>query len=237
MLFWAFTGGDELGLHDGGIERKTKHKVVFFVSNLFLLTSRLFAVCYFIMGFRGLIFVVLVFHSVIIGLVDSNFRCKTDDNRCRLLFIFFLMFHWIRDDLSAPLDAEDIGSRRRKLRRIQWLSHVMFVIENFAMILLFYNLSKYSNAWYASPVTVYVCTASILGTSIRLVHFRFLLKGRVAPEANVTNEELEAVGFRILQELMNAYAFVQAWQSAHERRIPYVVNGTSTDVPRSNRLT
>lgn len=235
-IVWTFTGADEL-IHDGEIEVTIKHKVLFFVANLFLLTSRLFSICYFIMDFRGLIFVVLVFHSVIVGLVDSSSRCKTGDNRCRLLFIFFLMFHWIKDDLSAPLDAEDMGSRRRQLRRIQWLSHVMFVMENFAMILLFYNLSKYSNTRYALPVTVYVCTASILGTSLRLVHFRFLLKGRVAPEASVTNEELEAVGLAIQQELMNAYALVQAWQSAHERRIPYVVSGVSADVPRSNRLT
>lgn len=75
-----------------------------------------------------------------------------------------------------------------------------------AIILLFYNFTKLPNNWYAFPVTVYVCTVSILGSSIRLVHFRFLFKGRVAPEANVTNEELEAVGLVIQQQLMNAFA-------------------------------
>ena len=95
---------------------------------------------------------------------------------------------------------------------MQWLSHVMFMMENIALILLFYNFSKFSSNWYAFPVTVYVCTSSILGSSIRLVHFRFLFKGQVAPEANVTNEELEAVGLAIQQELMNAFALVQTWQ-------------------------
>jgi len=93
----------------------------------------------------------------------------------------------------------------------------MFVTENFAMIILFFYLSKFSNTWYAFPVTMYVCAASILSSSIRLVHFRSLLKGRVAPEANVTNEELEAVGLVIQQELMNAFAFAQEWQSPDER--------------------
>ena len=95
-------------------------------------------------------------------------------------------------------------------------SQGMFVIENIAIILLVYNLSKFSKNWYAFPVTVYVCTASILGSSISLVHFRFLLKGPVAPEANVTNEDLEAAGLAIQQVLMNVFELGQAWQSAHQ---------------------
>jgi len=38
----------------------------------------------------------------------------------------------------------------------------------------------------------------------------------VAPEANVTNEELEAIGLTIQQALMNAFAIAQEWQLAHE---------------------
>ena len=93
----------------------------------------------------------------------------------------------------------------------------MFVIENHAMILLFFFLSKYSTTWFAFPVTVYVCTMSILGAVLRLVHFKFLLKGRVVPETSVTNEEVEAVGLAIQQELMNTYAMVQSLQTAYER--------------------
>ena len=217
-IAWAFSCGDEF-LHDGEIKMKLVHKVLFCVENFFLLTSRLFAICYFIMGFRGWIFVVLISHSLIVALVDCSRRCQTDnpDLRCRLLFIFFLLFHWIRDDLTAPLDAEDIRHRKRQLAKIQWLSHAMFVIENYAMILLFFFLSKYSTTWFAFPVTVYVCTMSILGTILRLVHFGILLKGRVVPETSVTNEEVEAVGLAIQQELMNAYATVQSLRTAYER--------------------
>lgn len=217
-IAWAFSCGDEF-LHDGEIKVKLMHKVLFCVENFFLLTSRLFAICYFIMGFRGWIFVVLISHSLIVALVDCTCRCQTGnpDWRCRLLSIFFLIFHWIRDDLSAPLDAEDMRKRKRQLAKIQWLSHAMFVIENHAMILLFFFLSKYSTTWFAFPVTVYVCTMSILGAILRLVHFKFLLKGRVVPETSVTNEEVEAVGLAIQQELMNTYAMVQSLQTAYER--------------------
>lgn len=217
-IAWAFSGGDEF-LHDGEIKMKLMHKVLFCVENFFLLTSRLFAICYFIMGFRGWIFVVLISHSFIVALVDCTSRCQTGnpDWRCRLLSIFFLIFHWIRDDLSAPLDAEDITKRKRQLAKIQWLSHAMFVIENYAMILLFFFLSEYSTTWFAFPVTAYVCTMSILGAVLRLVHFKFLLKGSVVPETSVTNEEVEAVGLAIQRELMNTYAMVQSWQTAYER--------------------
>lgn len=217
-IAWAFSCGDEF-LHDGEIKVKLMHKVLFSVENFFLLTSRLFAICYFIMGFRGWIFVVLISHSLIVALVDCTCRCQTGnpDWRCRLLSIFFLIFHWIRDDLSAPLDAEDMRKRKRQLAKIQWLSHAMFVIENYAMILLFFFLSKYSTTWFAFPVTVYVCSMSILGAVLRLVHFKFLLKGRVVPETSVTNEEVEAVGLAIQQELMNTYAMVQSLQTAYER--------------------
>lgn len=217
-LVWTFSGADEL-LHEGEIDIKIKHQVLLCLTYLLLLTSRLFAICYFILSYRGWIFVVLVPHSIIVALADCSSRCGTGncDWRCRLLFIFFLSFHWIRDDLSAPLDADDTARRRKQLKRIQWLSNVMFVVENFAMILLFYNHSKSSNIWFALLLTVYVCSASILGAIVRLVHFGFLLKSRVAPETNVTNEEVEAVGLAIQQELMNLYALVQARQAAYRR--------------------
>ena len=190
-LVWAFTAGDEL-LHNGEIEVNIKHYVLFFVANILLLTSRLFAICYFILGFRIWIVIVLVPHSLILALVDyicPCAECLADEHYSWIMIFLFL--RWIRDDLCVPFDEEDIGSRRKRLRRMLWLSHVMSVMENFAMILLFFYRSKYSNTWYAFPVTVYVCTASILGSFIRLVHFRFLLKGRVAPE--------EAVGPAIQQ--------------------------------------
>lgn len=217
-IAWAFSCGDEF-LHDGEIKMRLIHKVLFCVENFFLLTSRLFAICYFIMGFRGWIFVVLMSHSLIVALVDCTCRCQigNPDWRCRLLSIFFLLFHWIRDDLSAPLDAEDIRKRKRQLAKIQWLSHAMFVIENYTMMLLFFFLSKYSTTWFVFPVTVYVCTMSILGAVLRLVHFKFLLKGRVVPETSVTNEEVEAVGLAIQQELMNTFAMVQSLQTAYQR--------------------
>ena len=60
----------------------------------------------------------------------------------------------------------------------------------------------------------------------------------MAPEANVKSEELEAVGLAIQQELMNAFAFAHAWQSAHHSKVchGYEVNSASIVVPRSNLI-
>ena len=213
-VVWAFTAADNF-LHEGEIEVKIKDKVLFFVGNLFFLTSRLLAICYVILGFRHAIPIIVLFHSVVVTVLDC-YPCQITRERY-MLGMFFLVFRWIRDDLCVPFEEEDLGHRRKRIRRVQWLSHVMFLMENIAMILLFYSLGKFSNTLYAISVTVYVCTASILGSSIRLVHFRFLLKGRIAPETNVTIEDLQAVGLAIQQELMNAFAFAQEWQSAHQR--------------------
>lgn len=203
-LVWSFSAADGF-LHEGEIDMKIKHKFIFLVTNSFLLSSRLFAICYFIMAFRGWIFVVLILHSVIVALADSCRRYKAGrkcDWRCSAIFIFFLFSHWIREDLSAPHDADDSGSRKKQLKRIQWLSNVMFVVENIVMIILFYNHSKYSNAWYTLPLTVSVCSLTILGATIRLIHFNSLLKNRVTPE------EVEAVGLAIQQELLKIFDMV-----------------------------
>lgn len=191
-IIWAFTSADE-NLHAGVIEVTKKDKVLFFVVNLFLLTSRLFTICYFIMAFRIWIILVLGSHSIIVACDDFS----RDHVDCTW-WLFFLLFHWIRDDLSAPYEfrpADRARGQRKRLRRLQWLSQGLYVMENLAMILLYYYLGKFSNTWYAFPLTMYVCTATILGASIRLIHFSFLLNpSRVAPEPRGRNARLEAAG-------------------------------------------
>lgn len=94
-IVWAFTGADELGLHEVEIEVKIKHKVLFFVTNLFLLSSRLLAICYFIIVFQWWIAFVLLFHCLIVAVADSNSRCKVLNWRFVHISIFFF---------SVPLD-------------------------------------------------------------------------------------------------------------------------------------
>ena len=210
-LVKSFSAADDF-LHREEIDIKIKHIVVFYITNFFLLSSRLFAICYFIMVFRGWIFVVLAIHSVIVALVDSCPRCRTSckfDSRWYAIFMVFLCAQWIRDDLSAPHESDDHGGRKKQLKRIQWLSNVMFVVENIVMILLCYNFSRDGfKTWYPLPLTVCVCSLSILGATIRLIHFHFLLKNLIWPETNVTNEELEAVGLAIQQELLKIFEMV-----------------------------
>ena len=183
-IVWGFTAADG-NLHGAQIEVKIKHKVLFFAVNLFLLTSRLLAICYFTMVLRLWIILVLVSHSIIVAWDDFCLVWREGNDDDWKWWWFFILFHWIRDDLSAPVHylRDNMGEQRKRLKTVLWLSQSLYVVENFAMILVFYCLSKFSNTWYALPVTVYVCTATILCASIRLIHFSFLLKpSQVSPE-------------------------------------------------------
>ena len=56
-----------------------------------------------------------------------------------------------------------------------YLSHILFVLENFFMILTFY-FTYNPNAWYSLPVTVSVCVFTVLGSTMRICLFRWLSK-------------------------------------------------------------
>ena len=49
---------------------KIKDKVLFFIGNFFFLTSPILVICYIVLRFRILIFVIVVFHSVIVTVLD-----------------------------------------------------------------------------------------------------------------------------------------------------------------------
>ena len=77
--------------------------------------------------------------------------------------------------MSARIQDVLTENKRKELRVMQLSSNVLFVVENIAMILLFY-FSPFSNTWYSLPVTICVCSFSVLGSTIRVTHFRFLTK-------------------------------------------------------------
>ena len=81
---------------------------------------------------------------------------------------------WIKDDLLFfPLSNKNT---------IRWFANALFVNENLAMIVLYY-FSDHSNTWYALPVTVCVCFFTVLGGTMRIIHFHLLEKhGIVAPK-------------------------------------------------------
>lgn len=177
-LVWTFTVVDQL--IDDGIEMNVKHKVLLFVSHVFQLSSRLFAICFFIVGFKWWIVAVLMFHSIAIFTVDLIWcirKSGVDGLETGLVLLIFLFCHWLRDEFTAAfiLVEENGASRKGQRRRVLWLSNVLFVAENLVMILLFY-FSQQSYTWYSLPVTICACLFSVLGAVVRIIHYSFLIR-------------------------------------------------------------
>ena len=168
-----------------------KHKLLHFVTHLFLLSSRLFAIGFFIVSYKWWVICVLTIHSMATLLVDCIWLCQKatehysdyedDLYKWGILFelivasVFYNCFsclHWLRDDMYASRKLDWATEKSAEIR-LQLFSNVLFVVENIAMILLFY-FSPFSNTWYSLPVTICVCLFSILGAIIRVTHFCFL---------------------------------------------------------------
>ena len=179
-LAWAFTTADEL-LQKGDTIHvlKVKHKLFLFFTHVVLLSSRLFAISYFIITYKWWIIVVLMFHSASIAVFEAIWiygRCAGDQGTIFISVLFFFL-HWLRDDWSVKIHDEDNTNKRKQSKRMQLFSSVMFAVENIGMILIFYlTRSPFSNTWYSLPVTVGVCAFAVLGAVIRVSHFRFLTK-------------------------------------------------------------
>ena len=183
VLAWAFTTADEIiheGLNIGAME--VKHKLFLYITYVFLLSSRLFAVCYFTVSYKWWVIVVLLFHTSAIVTADTvsfflNDQRKSGEGfKSVVFFVLFCCVHWLRDDFSVQYNKHpESPDNKPILRRIQLLSNFLFVLENFVMILLFY-FSQHSNNWYSLPVIVCVCLFSVFGSVMRVAHFRVLLK-------------------------------------------------------------
>ena len=174
-IVWASTVADEL-LHTelvhGNLKLRVKDKVLLFITHIFILSSRLFAVALFTVSYKWWVISVLSFHSTVISISDRGWPCKGesfDSNFRQIQSVMFFCGHWQRDDLSS------IQEPGKNLRRMQLVSNVLFVIENITMILLFY-FSHFPHSWYSLPVTICVYLFAVLGAVMRLTHFNFLKK-------------------------------------------------------------
>ena len=167
-LAWASIVADELIQSDeGDINFTVKDKVLHFVTHLFTLSGRLFAVALFTVSYKWWVTSVLILHCTVITICDIVWQRRDRDDPFHLVMSFCL--YWLRDDLS--LLGEFDGYKH--LRRMQLFSNVLFVIENITMILLFY-FSHFPHTWYSLPVTICVCLFSVLGALMRLTHFYYL---------------------------------------------------------------
>ena len=165
-LVWTFTS-DEItsDIH-------VKHCCFLFVTNLFLVSSRLFAVSYFTVSYKWWIISVVMLHSIsmmLAGYICHNgrphilpFRSIRDavDFICRKFCV-----QWLKDDFPF--------SSLSDTNTILWVANALFVVENLVMILLFY-FNGHSNTWYALPVTICVCVFTVLGGIMRITHFYLL---------------------------------------------------------------
>ena len=174
-LAWAFTATDKMSLVanktiPSSSDLNVKHQLALFVTHLLLLSSRLFAICYFTVSYKWWVIGVLMVHCcvVVIATVIQN-RNEGFCNTNVLFILLFMGIHSLRDDfVELSLDVHKSGLT-------MYFSHILFVLENFFMILMS-HLTYHSNAWYSLPVTVCVCVFSVLGSTMRICLFRWLSK-------------------------------------------------------------
>ena len=167
-IAWASTVADELLQTDfRDLHLSVKDKVLLFVTHLFILSSRLFAVALFTVRYKWWATSVLILHCTVITMYGGLWLS------IHLSVICFCL-HWLRDDLSSILVTGDDAGYTEQLT-MQLVSNVLFVIENITMILLFY-FSHFPHTWYSLPVTICVCLFAVLGAVMRLTHFYFLYK-------------------------------------------------------------
>ena len=175
-LAWAFTATDKRSLVANEIMPSSsylnvKHQLALYVIHLLLLSSRLFAICYFTVSYKWWVIGVLIVHCcvMVIAAVIQN----KDEDCCDATNVFFtLLFmgiHSLRDDFTYITIGADVNGVIRNV----YFSHILFVLENFFMILMFY-FTYHSNAWYFLPVTVCVCVFSVLGSTMRICILRWL---------------------------------------------------------------
>ena len=173
-IAWASTVADEFIHHDmykGHLNFSVKDRVLLFVTHLFILSSRLFAVALFTVSYKWWVTSVLILHCTVITICDRvlfHTAQSAEDNTERFASVMYFCLHWLRDDSVQLIGAYTYDGSTL-------ISNVLFVIENIIMILLFY-FSHFPHTWYSLPVTICVCLFAVLGVVMRLTHFHFLEK-------------------------------------------------------------
>lgn len=161
-----------------------KQKVVLFVIYLFLLSSRLFAFTFFTITYKWWIISVLMIHNVLILIVDTIWSYKVtrvflgcSDSVKVAMSVLSCCLNWLRDDTSPIMLIRDADKKDARVnQRMLLLSNILFVIENCTMIIIFYRFSPLSNTWYSLPVTVCVCSFSVIGAVARVAQVYFVTK-------------------------------------------------------------
>ena len=187
-IAWASTVADEFIHHDmykGHLNFSVKDRVLLFVTHLFILSSRLFAVALFTVSYKWWVTSVLIFHCTVTTICHRVWHFRANNNFYgRRLSVILFCLHWLRDDLSF----DHFGGYN--FSNMQLISNVLFVIENITMILLFY-FSHFPHTWYSLPVTICVCLFAVLGAIMRLTHFYFLIIKKESDDQSNDNPQVQ----------------------------------------------
>ena len=201
-LAWAFTATDKMSLVANHIMPSSsylnvKHKLVLYATHLLLLSSRLFAICYFTVSYKWWVIGVLIVHCcvMVIATVIQNRDEVYYDASTFFFTLLFMGIHSLRDDFTYITIRLDVNGAIRNV----YFSHILFVLENVFMILMSY-FTYHSNAWYSLPVTVCVCVFSVLGSKMRIFLFRWLSRrpaGRLSSRDDNCNVNTCAVKYYV----------------------------------------
>ena len=192
-IAWGSTVADELiHIHLSNLNfTSVKHRALRYVTHLFILSSRLFAVALFTVNYKWRVIGVLIPHCTVITICDRVWLCtaqSADSNAAPFVSVLFFCLHWLRDDFSL---IGFYGGYKRLTMKL--ISNVLFVIENITMILLFY-FSHFPHTWYSLPVTICVCLFAALGAVMRLTHFYYLRRNQIGRQStNYYSTEILAI--------------------------------------------
>ena len=141
-----------------------KYKILNFLTHLLLLSGRLLAITFFVVGFKWSIIFTYLLHVIVMFTIRKLWP-YTDDYDLRWWCEFYLVFglSWIGYD-TFDTDGDEGENAMSNLKIITISCHFFLALQNFLMTFVFIGRLR---PWYALPLFVCVCSFSVLGVGIR----------------------------------------------------------------------
>lgn len=141
-----------------------KYKILNFLTHLLLLSGRLLAITFFVVGFKWFIIFTYLLHVIVMFTIRKLWP-YTDDYDLRWWCEFYLVFglSWIGYD-TFDTDGDEGENAMSNLKIITISCHFFLALQNFLMTFVFIGRLR---PWYALPLFVCVCSFSVLGVGIR----------------------------------------------------------------------
>ena len=177
FVLWTFHVMEEDDTHTA----PTKTEIAIFIASLFLLSSRMFAITYFVVAFKWWTVVVLVAHFFVVKILHLVWRCGRDNSQSDefTIIAFEWLWQFVLDWLgykifSRKFDDEmsGTGNTTKPPKILELLSTILMVFENITMILLYCFIFQRFDNWYSLLVTVSVCSFSVVGTILKSLHLK-----------------------------------------------------------------